>query len=417
MNRIQEALDWLYQQKKAKKRENLDRIKTCIQLLHLHTPYQIIHIAGTNGKGSTASYLNQMLMLAGKKVGLFVSPYVICFNERIQINGTYIQDEEILEYLLVVKDLQSQYQKVYQDTIPFFELTLLMALLHFEKNPIDILILECGIGGLLDATNGLDKDVALITNIGLDHMATLGSTVEEIAFQKLGITRPGIPCFTTVDPKLKSYFISYAQEHQVPMKLIYEDVSDIQMLPNGTGFTYKNERYKAHLEGYYQAYNASLAIEAILYLLPSYPKQSIDQALALTLWPARFEYVRSNVILDGAHNLPGIEALVKSLQMKYKEKRIKFVFTALRDKAIHEMLLSLDRVSSFYYFTTILDARASELKDFYTTKPFVFYEDYALAIKTAVQELHSNEILVITGSLHFMSEARRLLLGEESNEL
>ena len=404
--KYEEALAWLYAQKKSQKREDLSRIKRCIQLLNIRTDYHIIHIAGTNGKGSTASFIQQMLILKGKKVGLFVSPYVIAFNERIQVNHEYIQEEEVIHDIQLLKDFSYQYQDAYQDTIPFFELTFLMALLYYEKQGIDYLVLECGLGGLLDATNGVEKDVAVITNIGYDHMAQLGDTLESIARHKLGITRKDVPCFTTVDEALIPYFEEYGKRNGVPLYFIKPSVSNIEMNEKETCFTYNDIEYKTNLRGVYQAYNASLAISVIQYLFPNYPKSLVEKALASTVWPGRFELVRENILLDGAHNIDGIRALCESLKKGYADKKIKVIFTALKDKAIKEMLTLLDEVSSMYYFTTILDKRATESREFiaYTNKPsFVFYcikLEACLSLQAAPAERWSYPQADTAGSSH-----------------
>ncbi|MDE6660224.1 MAG: bifunctional folylpolyglutamate synthase/dihydrofolate synthase [Anaeroplasmataceae bacterium] len=408
----EEALAWLYSQKKSHRREDLSRIKECIELLNIKTNYPILHIAGTNGKGSTASYLSEMLILKGKKVGLFVSPYVISFNERIEVNGKYISNEEVLAYTNELEELSKYYQETYQDTIPFFELTFLMALLYFEKQNIEVLVLECGLGGLLDVTNALEKKVAIITNIGYDHMAQLGNTLEEIAYHKLGITRTGIPCFTAVDEVLMPYFKEYAKMHNVDMHFVKPMISNISMAKDGTHFTYDSIPYKTALKGLYQAYNAGLAIAVMKYLDSSYPKELLDNALRNTTWPGRFEYVEKNIILDGAHNIDGIRALFETLKRAYPSSKIKVIFTALKDKAFPEMLKILDTVTHKYYFTTILDKRASSPSDFtsLTEKSYEVIEDYKEAISKAISDLDEEELLVITGSLHFISEARKEIL-------
>ena len=189
-NNLNEALNWLYEQKKLKKREDLSRISHLIKKLNIQFNYKIVHIAGTNGKGSTASFIKKMLQLNDKKVGLFVSPFVIKFNERIQINDEYIKDEEIISYCNHLYDVANEYFNEFNDTVPFFELTFLMSLLYFEDNNIDYLVLECGMGGLLDSTNVVESDIQVITNIGYDHIAQLGPSLIDIANHKLGITRP-----------------------------------------------------------------------------------------------------------------------------------------------------------------------------------------------------------------------------------
>lgn len=410
-----EALNWLYSQKKLHKREDLSRIKRCIHLLHIQTNYQIIHIAGTNGKGSVASYLNQMCMQYGKKVGMFVSPFVVSFNERIEVNQTYISNEKVVEYIHKLKLFAEEYNHEYEDIIPFFELTFLMALLYFQEQNIEVLILECGLGGLLDATNALEKDVAIITNIGYDHMKELGPTLEDIAMHKLGITRENKLCLTSVDEELFPLFQCYAEKHHFPLIYTKPEVEHIEIKENVTEFTYKNVIYQTGLLGVFQAYNAALAIETIQRVYPTYPNELIQRALLKTSWPGRFEKVRFNVILDGAHNLPGVEALVETLVCAYPHQKVKIVFTALKDKAIHEMLAKLDRVADQYYFTTITDRRASTIEDIIinTQKPFQWYENYKSAVKMALSELKPDELLVITGSLHFISEVRKLFIEKE----
>lgn len=410
---IEDAKDFLYNQKKLKKREDLSRIKNCIDLLNIKTNYEIIHIAGTNGKGSTACYIKKMLELKGLKVGFFVSPFVIEFNERIQINDEYVSDAEIISSVNILKDFSMEYFNKYNDSIPFFELTLLMALMHFEKNKIDYAIIECGLGGLLDSTNCLDTAIQVITNIGYDHMAQLGNTLEEIAYHKLGITRKNKPCFTCIDDDIKPYFLKYAKENDIDIHYVKNDVSNI-IIGNMVSFDYKNESYKTKLNATYQAYNASLAIEVIKYIFNDYPKSMIDEALNQAYWPGRAEEIIPDVIIDGAHNISAMEALVASLSQRYLNKTFKFVFFALHDKDIKEMLKCLDKVSSFYYFTTINDKRTTDINLFstLTKKPFELIDDYENALDKAIKEKKCDEILIITGSLHFISAVRKYLKGE-----
>ncbi len=408
---LDKALDWLYNQKKSKKKEDLIRISRCIELLNIKTNYDIIHIAGTNGKGSTASYLNEMLKLKYNKVGLFVSPYVICFNERIEINSKYIPNDDVLFYINYLKIFSIEYYQTYNDTISFFELTFLMALLYFEKNDIDILVLECGLGGLLDVTNVLNKKVSVITNIGYDHMQQLGNSLEEIAIHKLGITRKNVPCFTTVDNSLIPFFKEYSLKNNVDINYVINDIKDIYIQNNKTHFKYKNEEYEVCLEGNYQAYNASLAIAVIKYIDNNYPNEYITKALNNTFWPGRFEHIKDNIIIDGAHNIDGVKGLCNNLK-NYHDKKIKVIFTALRDKQIETMINILDEVTCFYYFTTISDKRASNLNYLtgLTKKPYLAFEEYQQALNEALNKLEKDDLLVITGSLHFISIIRKLLI-------
>ena len=401
---LNEALDWLYEQKKLKRREDLSRIGYLVKKLNIKFNYKIVHIAGTNGKGSTASFIKKMLELNDKKVGLFVSPFVIKFNERIQINGNYITDKEIINYCNHLYVIANDYYNEFNDTVPFFELTFLMSLLYFDDNEIDYLVLECGMGGLLDSTNIVESDIQVITNIGYDHIAQLGPSLIDIANHKLGITVPGKTCYTAVDSSLKEHFINYANNNSSHITFINDDVRVIS-LDNGVKFNFKDEVYQTSLNGEFQAYNASLAISVVKELIPNISKTIIDKALLDTYWPGRFEYIKDNIIIDGAHNIHGVDALVNTLKNKYPNKHIKVVFTALQDKSIDLMLKSLDEVTNYYYFTSIIDKRATDVNYFknFTNKEYTLIDDYQNALDIAVNDLKENELLVITGSLHFIS--------------
>lgn len=412
-NTINEALDWLYAQKKLTKRENLERINRCSTDLNLNPNYKIIHIAGTNGKGSTASYIKSILKNTGIHVGFFVSPFVVCFNERIQINDRYISNAEILHYVNQLYQYSKKYFDTYNDVIPFFELTLLMALMFFRDRHIDLAIIECGIGGLLDATNFLKTDLAIITNIGYDHMTSLGNTLEEIAKHKLGIVKEKMTCLTCVSKELRQQFDEYAKEKHAKMIHVDDYVSNIQ-LKESTYFTYRSDTYNVPIVALYQALNASLAIEAVKLMYPNTQKDIIQFGFDEMKWPGRMEMISKNpdIILDGAHNIHGIHALVDTMKEIAKSKKIKVVFSALHDKAYDQMLSELDLISSKYYFTAIQDLRGTEPTEFakYTNIEYEIYYDWKECLQKAKMDLKQDEVLLITGSLHFISIVREWLI-------
>ena len=414
-NTITEVYDWLFNQKKLNKRENLDRIKKCVELLDIKTNYKIIHIAGTNGKGSTASYIKNILKLTNKHIGFFISPFVISFNERIQINDRYISNAEIMHYANKIYKFSSSYYKEYNDIIPFFELTLLMALMYFQDRDIDIAIIECGMGGLLDATNFINPDISIITNIGFEHMNSLGNTKEEIALHKLGIIKPNKPVLTTVDDELKNMFLEYANKLNSNITFVDQYVSDIKV-SDMTYFKYKGINYQSSLLAKYQAYNASLAIEAVKYIDDKITDDIINIGLSTNKWPGRMEIISKKpfIMIDGAHNIHGIEALVDSLNDNNFNKKIKIMFSALADKEFNKMINHLDKITDYYYFTTINDARATNVMEFskYTSKNYSLFNDYKEAINKAKSELKGDEMLIITGSLHFISLVREYLINK-----
>ena len=407
-NTIDEVYNFLYNQKKTAPRENLDRITRCANLLNIKANYKKIHVAGTNGKGSTCQYIKEMLALKNLHVGMFVSPFVISFNERIQINDRYISDSEIMHYMNILYDFNQKYEKEYNDHLPFFELTLLMALMWFSDRNIDIAIIECGLGGLLDSTNFLDYDLAIITNIGFDHMAQLGNTLEKIASHKLGIAKPNMVCLTTVSDNLKDYFINYAKSNNVDMRFI-TDISNISV-SDKTYFEYKNHKYKSNLLGEYQAYNASLAIEAVRYFDNEYPNTLIEFALENVKWPGRMEVLNQKplILLDGAHNIHAINAISDTLSKLKGNKKIKTIFSALQDKEYPSMIKRLEDITDYFYFTKIIDLRQIEDIHFekYTNKEYEINNDFKSCLEEAISNLKENEILLITGSLHFVSQIR-----------
>lgn len=411
-NTIDEALNWLYTQKKLNKRENLWRIEKCAMDLNCIPSYKVIHIAGTNGKGSTATFLKNILKNTGKHIGFFVSPFVVCFNERIQINDRYISNAEIMHYLNVLYDYSNKYFNEFNDVIPFFELTFLMALLYFKDRNVDMAIIECGVGGLLDATNFINSDLAIITNVGYDHMNTLGDTLIDIANHKLGIIKNGVDVISNPSDELEQYFITYAIQHDSNMTIPKHDVSDIKV-SNKTEFKYKGTLFSCSLLGNYQAYNASLAIEAARRIDSTISDDLINVGLMDSVWPGRMELVSNNplVIIDGAHNIHGIEALVSSIKEITKDKKIKVIFSALADKAFDKMLNKLDTIAASYYFTAINDLRATDPNVFkeYTKKDYIIINNLNECINTAIKSLNSDEALLITGSLHFISMVREII--------
>ena len=411
-NNLDDALNWLYNQRKQNRRENLDRIKSCAEALDLIPSYKIVHLAGTNGKGSTAKSLSTILTLSGKKVGLFVSPFVIKFNERIQINNTYITDEEILGFVNQLYEFQNNYIKQYNDVIPFFELTFLMSLMHFKNNNVEIAIIECGMGGRLDATNFLKTDLSIITNVGFDHMSVLGNTLEEIAYHKLGIAKENNLCLTCVSNDLKEFFDIYANKNNINMIHVDELVSDIKV-SDKTYYKLDNISYSSSLLGTYQAYNTSLAITAAKIIDNTLSYEQILKGLNNTFWPGRLELVCDNpkILIDGAHNIHGVDALVDTVKNLYKNEKINIVFTALHDKEYKKMIDSLSQITNKFYFTSINDLRATDINEFIniTNIESEIIKDYKECIDKAINDIN-DEILIITGSLHFISMVREYLV-------
>lgn len=400
-----EAIFYIENIKRKEKRTNLNRMHRALEMLgNPERAYKVIHVAGTNGKGSTVSYLTNILMEAGFSVGSFISPYVIKFNERIMYNLSYISDEDLVKYANIIYDLKLKLEEE-DEVITFFEFITLMGLLYFKDKHVEFAVVEVGLGGVLDATNIFDHALRIITNIGFDHMNALGNTLSEIADKKLGILHENEKLISAVDESLLKQFEDHSKEVNSCLYWVNKDIKDIKESFNGVSFKYKNEEFRTPLLGIFQAYNSALAIEAVRQIMPDISSRTIQSALDKTVWPGRLQIIKHKpiILIDGGHNIHGIDAVVKSIKGLTNQK-IHVLFTALKDKEIDKMLRALDEIASDYIFTTINDSRASSIMDILAVnqKPYKAIDDYKEAL-SYLDNFGPDEIILVTGSLHFIS--------------
>lgn len=400
-----EAIFYIENIKRKEKRTNLNRMHRALEMLgNPERAYKVIHVAGTNGKGSTVSYLTNILMEAGFSVGSFISPYVIKFNERIMYNLSYISDEDLVKYANIIYDLKLKLEEE-DEVITFFEFITLMGLLYFKDKHVEFAVVEVGLGGVLDATNIFDHALRIITNIGFDHMNALGNTLSEIADKKLGILHENEKLISAVDESLLKQFEDHSKELNSCLYWVNKDIKDIKESFNGVSFKYKNEEFRTPLLGIFQAYNSALAIEAVRQIMPDISSRTIQSALDKTVWPGRLQIIKHKpiILIDGGHNIHGIDAVVKSIKGLTNQK-IHVLFTALKDKEIDKMLRALDEIASDYIFTTINDSRASSIMDILAVnqKPYKAIDDYKEAL-SYLDNFGPDEIILVTGSLHFIS--------------
>lgn len=405
-NNIEIALDWLQNKKKKQKRTDLSRITNLAKIIDVYDyNFKIIHIAGTNGKGSTAMYINNILLKLGYKVGLFTSPYIVKFNERIIINNNYINDLDLLNLINYIYPIITTYEEENADLVPFFEILTLIALKYFKENNLDYVVLECGIGGRFDATNFIKPIISIITSIGYDHQQSLGEDILDICYHKCGIIKENTPIFTISNSKCNDLIISEANKLNAKLFLL-KDLTDEALINNGTDFYYDDYLFHTPLYGLYQANNASLMIAVIKYLF-NLDNDFINESLKNSFIPGRFEII-NNYILDGAHNISAIKLLVKTLK-DMNISNLSCIFTSLKDKRYQDILPILDQVVNKYIFVNFADLRSVEANVFVniTKKPNIICKniDEALA-KT------KREKTLITGSLHFVSFVRSKLIND-----
>lgn len=415
-----DAQAWIENIKRFGSRLDLSRITKVLEKLgNPHLSFKTIHVGGTNGKGSTSNYLTNILMSAGYKVGLFTSPYVVDFNERIKINQINISDDNLIKYTNVLHDVSLEMQSEDEDNIvTFFEVLTAIAFLYYKDEAVDYAVVEVGLGGLLDATNVIVPEVSVITNVSYDHMKQLGDTLDSIAYNKLGIVKEGVPLVTGIHIPSLFYLIdeTVANKHTYVKYCDFSMAKDI-VLNETTQFSYLNHTYELSLPGKYQVNNAIIAIEAIKVLCElnqiRIDYKAIYHGLKITKWPGRFEIFNHQIILDGAHNIGGINALKDSVEAIYPNKRIICLFSVMKDKQHKLMIETLDSFCSELYFTEFDYSRRADAEDLYfesTLYKKSFHHDHQAIFKELSSHLEEDEILLVTGSLYFISEIRKLIV-------
>lgn len=361
----------------------LTRIRHLMHLLgNPQQQLRFVHIAGTNGKGSTAAYIHSILCSAGYKTGLFTSPYIINFEERIRINDASIPLNVLHDIGLRVRDAALRVQQECNEHPTEFELITAAALLYFAQERCDIVVLEVGLGGRLDSTNVISTpDVAVITRIGLDHMALLGSTCEEIAHEKAGIIKDGghVVAWNDENASVNKVFQDACRTHHATLIMpSFEQVQCLGITELSVPyenvmqrFSYQGERYETHLLGSYQPYNAVLAIEAARVLRSrgfTIPQTALHEGIASTRWLGRFD-VHSTcnewrcVVCDGGHNPQGARALAQSIDRAFPHTKCVFVMSVLADKNYEAMIDALLDYACLWVCVTPPSSRALSAHD------------------------------------------------------
>ena len=413
-----EVEKWLHSRIGLNFRSGLGRMQRAVDLLgNPEQTYPIIHVTGTNGKGSTIAFMRELFARHGKKVGTFTSPHIVSIHDRICINGEPISDEDFIRLADQVKAMEQRLLETH-DQLSFFELLTLIALLYFKEQEVDLVLLEVGIGGLLDTTNVVTGEIAIITSIGLDHQETLGDSLVAIAEQKAGIFKPGKSAvIANLAPEAKLVCQKTATNLGVSLYQADQD------------FSFRNGNFSSSsladfnhlilgLEGAYQEENAALALQAFLLFMAQRDEkvnqEAVRSALQATKWAGRLEAVTEHIYLDGAHNLPALERLVEFIQEKIQQGyQPQILFGALKRKDYSGMLSYLtEHLPDADLYVTSFDYQGSlEEQDLGGYTIIASYRDFIDNFEASAQE---KDLLFVTGSLYFISEVRACIMKQKS---
>lgn len=407
---------------------------TRIFLSYLGNPQKnkkIIHVAGTNGKGSVCRYMQALLVGEGRKTGMFTSPHLVTIRERIQIGESIISKKQFLEIFLTVKEAVEKMGDEGIDHPTYFEFLFGMAMKAFDEEQMEYIILETGLGGRLDATNSiLYPTLTIITSIGLDHTEILGDTIEKIAAEKAGIIKAGVPLiYDGTNKEAAEILKNTAENIGVKCREISENAFKIQKITEKDIAFLTANRYddtaewKLRTTGIYQPINAVIALEAMQMLIQK-PQASWCQILEKTVWPGRMDEIRPGVILDGAHNMHALRVLAKSIQIQKQnmetDGRLIVLFSAVREKDYHDMIRFIchEIPSDLIVVTQLLSNRAtkaSELKEEfeqYTRCPVVEQDSVSEACRFVLGQKKDKDRVYCFGSLYLVGEVERMLREE-----
>ena len=413
--------EWILDRMKYKRKYGLERMRVLMSLLgNPQEDYPIIHVTGTNGKGSTIAMLSSLFVHHGQRVGAFVSPHLIDYTDRFLINGNVMPEEDFEMVGNLVQQAEATLIDEYEP-LSFFEIMTAMALVYFSRKKVEVALLEVGIGGLLDTTNIVHSTMSVITSIGMDHEEMLGNTLEEIAIQKTGIFKRNQAVI------LGNLPTEALQIAEVVGKAYNCDLHtferEFKIEPFEDGFIFTNSDIRIHipclnLKGNYQLENAAVALECFLrfekkFQLPI-ELSAIQESFQTVTWPGRMEVVHQSptVILDGAHNIHALKRFVETVkQYGELEAQQTILFSALKRKHYKEMVdyLRKELPEARLVITTFEYVGAIEKTD-YPSSEVEFVEDAQQFIEEYLIQASSKETLWITGSLYFISFMRKFFV-------
>jgi dihydrofolate synthase / folylpolyglutamate synthase len=387
--------------KTAASQSRFDRLKAPSRsrgsALQLRSAPTVIHVAGTNGKGSVCAMIDAVCRAAGHGIGLFTSPHLVTFRERIRVNGETISEADVARGLTQIRDLIRDW-----DPHPtFFEITTALALQHFGEKHCEILVLETGMGGRLDATNAVQASVSVITPVDFDHEKWLGHSIAEIAGEKAGIIKSCVPVLSAPQRREAEQVIRQrAKECDAPLQVVNDPWT----------------KTKVALRGAHQEMNAALAVAALRGAAITISNEAIAQGLASVEWPARFQIWNERIVIDGAHNPAGAKILAETWREEFGHDQAIIILATLRDKNVHGIIQALAPVAQKILLPQIRSQRALPPLDLaeviHLTTPSLPHSITPSVADAVASAQGRTDRILITGSLHFAGEALALLRGE-----
>ena len=432
----EEAVAYIEETPKFTTKNKLDHTKECLRRLgNPEKKFRVIHVAGTNGKGSTCAFLTSILREAGYSCGLFTSPHLVEINERFQINEVNIDNDTFLEAFQKVKKLADELvaEGSYHPT--YFEMLFLMGMVIFADAGVDYVTLETGLGGRLDATTAVENPAAcVIASISFDHMQYLGNTIEEIASEKAGIIVPGVPViYDGNDPKAAGVIRRRAEELGSPAyEVKREDAQIHQISRAGIDFSLKNGYYgntvfKIPFVARYQVMNGSLALKTVEVLKNTIPvsMNAIKDGMLKTRWQGRMETILPGVIADGAHNEDGVAKFVETAAHFQEEYPLTLLFSAVDDKDYTDMIHTIcDKIRFRNVVVTQVGGYrmvpAQKLAEIFRKEGYAdaeAYEEIPDAFAHAMNLRGEDGLLFCVGSLYLVGEIKSVILKMKSEEL
>jgi len=422
-----EALNYMFNLRKFGNKDGLKNIKTLMEKLgNPQDNLKYIHIAGTNGKGSVAAFTNSVLIEAGYRVGLYTSPYLEKFEERIRINNQCISEEDVARLAEMVKEKVDEIVAAGGNYPTFFEFVTAMAFIYFAEQKCDVVVLEVGLGGRLDSTNIINESLlSVIATISWDHMEYLGDTIEKIAAEKAAII------------KRNGDLLLYPQQYKEADDVIrheaaekcanvyspeFEKIKVVESTLEMQVFSYKDlDNVKITIPGEHQLKNAAMVIEAAMLLNKKgffISRDSLYRGLENAKWPGRFEVLKQNpyFIIDAAHNREGAQILAKNLEMYFSGKKIIFIFGVMRDKEYEEMIKTVAPLAKQFIAVAPDYPRAlpaEELAQIITCycKDVIISDTIKEAVNKCLTIASKDDVICAFGSLYYIGEIRQYLLS------